>query len=118
MAPVIAFKANCTTEEEKEFLAAALFHIRQSSTGSLDGDIRKFSCEIHKCVLYRLVPLLCLSNFFSSDSLVVSLGLKSDLTEYKVPIKDLPKIVEKALGTSDVPEFEPIVRLMEGLYAK
>lgn len=58
LVPVVSLKADIGTQEDKEFLAAALFHIRQPSTGSLEGDIRKFSSEIDKCVLIFQYKLL------------------------------------------------------------
>lgn len=53
----------------------------------------------------------------NSIRLVEELGLKSALTEYKVPREDLPKIAEKALGTVPTdPLHERTVKLLESLY--
>jgi hypothetical protein len=48
--------------------------------------------------------------------LVDNLGLKSTLTEYKVPKEDAPKVAEQSLGGKDRPEFNEIVQLLEKLY--
>jgi alcohol dehydrogenase class IV len=96
LAPVVALKADIASQEDKEFVAAALFHLRQPSTGSVDGDVRKVASEI--------------------DGLVTRLGLKSNLTDYKVPIADLPKIAGGAIGGQDGPDFPKVVKLLEGLY--
>ena len=47
--------------------------------------------------------------------LVVGLGLKSDLDQYKVPREDVPKIAEKALG-GQTEIFGDVVQLLNGLY--
>jgi hypothetical protein len=48
--------------------------------------------------------------------LVDNLGLKSTLTEYKVPREDAPKVAEQSLGGKGRPEFNEIVQLLEKLY--
>lgn len=58
LAPVVALKADTASPEDKESLAEALFYLRQPSTGSVDGDIRKLSTLIHECVR----PLLVLAS--------------------------------------------------------
>ncbi|KAH9944707.1 iron-containing alcohol dehydrogenase [Amylocystis lapponica] len=98
LAPTVALKAEIASEEDKRWLSEALFYIREPSTGSVEGDIRKLSADI--------------------DSLVVSLGLKSNLEEYKVPRGDLPKIAELALGRKDDPAYEQVVKILEGIYTK
>jgi hypothetical protein len=45
---VVAFQAETASQEDKEALANALFYLREPSTGSVDGDIRKLSSMIHK----------------------------------------------------------------------
>lgn len=50
------------------------------------------------------------------NRLVVSLGLKSNLAEYNVPISDLPKIAGSAIGGTEGPDFPKVVKLLEGLY--
>jgi len=96
LAPVVALKADIASQEDKESIAAALFYLRKPSTGSVEGDVRKVASEI--------------------DGLVLSLGLKSNLAEYKVPIADLPKIASGAMGGNDGPDFPKVVKLLEGLY--
>ena len=49
-------------------------------------------------------------------SLVVELGLRSTLSEYKVPREDLPKIAELALGSRDDPTYPRVIQLLEGIY--
>ena len=41
LAPVVHLKASIASQEDKEWLSGALFHLRQPSTGSLDGDVHK-----------------------------------------------------------------------------
>ncbi len=50
LAPVVGLKAETASQEDKEALAAALFYLRQESTGSVDGDVRKLSSLIQQCV--------------------------------------------------------------------
>ncbi|KAI0318238.1 hypothetical protein OF83DRAFT_1117046 [Amylostereum chailletii] len=95
LSPTVRLKASTASQEDKEWLADALFYLREPSTGSVEGDVRKLADLI--------------------DGLVVSLGLKTDLDYYKVPRADVPGIAEKALGGK--PEgFEDVVALLEGLY--
>jgi alcohol dehydrogenase class IV len=96
LAPVVALKAEIASQEDKQSLAAALFYLRKPSTGSVEGDVLKVASEI--------------------DGLVVSLGLKSNLAEYNVPISDLPKIAGSAIGGTEGPDFPKVVKLLEGLY--
>ncbi|OJT15914.1 Alcohol dehydrogenase 2 [Trametes pubescens] len=96
LAPTVALQTELASEEDKEWLAGALFHLRQPSTGSIDGDIRKLSASI--------------------DSLVEGLGLRSTLTEYKVPRADVPDIAEQALGSKQNPVLPKVVALLEALY--
>lgn len=97
LAPVVDMKADVASEEDKKYLAEALFHLRVPSTGSVEGDIR------------RLASLI--------DELVNDLGLRSTLSEYKVPQVDIPDIAARALGSADDPIFERVVKLLEGRYA-
>ncbi|THH32300.1 hypothetical protein EUX98_g1897 [Antrodiella citrinella] len=96
LAPVIALKAAMSSDEDKEWLANTLFYLRIPSTGSQEGDIRKFSEAIYK--------------------LVSDLNLKCTLTEYKVPKEDLPTIAEQSIGTKEHPAYQDVVRLLEELY--
>ncbi|GBE81569.1 alcohol dehydrogenase IV [Sparassis latifolia] len=98
LAPTVALKAEIASAEDKEWLSGALFYLREPSTGTVDGDILKLSGLI--------------------DKLVVDLGLKSNLEEYKVPPADVPKIAELAVGSRDDPTYPKAVKLLEGLYPK
>ncbi|KAI0331178.1 iron-containing alcohol dehydrogenase [Cubamyces sp. BRFM 1775] len=97
LAPVVALKAEVASQEDKEWLAGALFHLRKPSTGSLEGDILQLSADIQK--------------------LVDDLGLHSTLAEYKVPREDLPQIAQLAVGAQDDPLLPKVVALLESLYA-
>lgn len=46
LAPVVVLKADIASQEDKESIAAALFYLRQPSTGSAEGDMRKLAAEI------------------------------------------------------------------------
>ncbi|EIW63198.1 iron-containing alcohol dehydrogenase [Trametes versicolor FP-101664 SS1] len=96
LAPTVALQTELASGEDKEWLSGALFHLRQPSTGSIDGDIRKLSAEIY--------------------SLVEGLGLRSTLTEYNVPRADLPEIAQLALGSKEDPAQPKVVALLEALY--
>ncbi|PCH43470.1 alcohol dehydrogenase IV [Wolfiporia cocos MD-104 SS10] len=102
LAPVVALKAQVATEEDKEWLAGALFHLREPSTGSLDSDVFKLSGLIIDRVASRLVA---------------ELGLTSTLKEYNVPRSDPPNIAERALGSRADSVYPRVVTLLEGLYA-
>ncbi|EPQ57494.1 iron-containing alcohol dehydrogenase [Gloeophyllum trabeum ATCC 11539] len=96
LAPTVALKAETASQEDKEWLAGALFHLRQPSTGSVEGDVLQLSKII--------------------DKLVVDLGLKSTLAQYKVPREDLPDIAERAMDGRSDPTFPKVVQLLEGIY--
>ncbi|KAL0956510.1 hypothetical protein HGRIS_002651 [Hohenbuehelia grisea] len=96
LAPTVKLKSRVASEEDKQFLAQTLFYLKESSTGSLDGDVLRLATRIHE--------------------LVVELGLESNLEEYKVPKTDLPKIAGQALGTNEDPTFDQVVQLLEALY--
>ncbi|KAI0081311.1 iron-containing alcohol dehydrogenase [Panus rudis PR-1116 ss-1] len=96
LAPVVALEAEILSQSDKDWLAGALFHLRQPTTGSVEGDIRKLSGLI--------------------QGLVDSLGLHSTLTEYKVPKEDLPDVAEKAVGSRDHPTFPQVVKVLESIY--
>ncbi|TFY64695.1 hypothetical protein EVG20_g5863 [Dentipellis fragilis] len=95
LSPVVRLKARIGSQEDKEWLSGALYHLRQPSTGSLDGDVLKLADLI--------------------EGLVNGLGLKSTLTEYSVPREDAPKIAEKALGGKTEIHGD-VVKVLEGLY--
>ncbi|OCH89003.1 iron-containing alcohol dehydrogenase [Obba rivulosa] len=96
LAPVVALKADTASDEDKEWLAGVLFYLRKPSTGSVTEDVRKLSKEI--------------------DQLVANLGLRSTLTEYKVPREDGSKIAALAVGSTSDPEYPRVVEILEELY--
>jgi len=96
LAPTVALQAEIGSQEDKEYLARALFYLRQPSTGSINGDVHQLSSLIAK--------------------LVEDLGLKSSPADYNVPLGDVPKIAELTLGSKDGPVFGKVVKLLEGLY--
>lgn len=49
--------------------------------------------------------------------LVIRLGLRSTLSEYKIPKDDLSSIASGALGKESDPELPKIVKLLEGIYS-
>ncbi|KAI0743394.1 alcohol dehydrogenase IV [Daedaleopsis nitida] len=83
LAPVVALKAEVASQEDKRWLANALYHIRKPSTGTVEGDVLALSLNIQR--------------------LVDDLGLHSTLSEYNVPREDIPRIAELALSTKDDP---------------
>ena len=46
LAPTVKLKAKVASEEDKQWLAGALHQLKQTSTGSLEGDVIKFSVLI------------------------------------------------------------------------
>lgn len=42
LAPTVRLKARTASEEDKEWLAGALYQLHQPSTGSLEGDVLRF----------------------------------------------------------------------------
>ncbi|KAI0344579.1 alcohol dehydrogenase IV [Trametopsis cervina] len=96
LAPVVAIKADAATDEEKKWLADALFYICRPSQGSEEKDILALSQAI--------------------DQLVADLGLRSTLAHYKVPKEDIESIAEKALGGKQDALFPRVVALLEKLY--
>ncbi|TFK22557.1 alcohol dehydrogenase IV [Coprinopsis marcescibilis] len=99
LAPTVAMKAEVGSKDDKEWLADALFYLREPSTGSLEGDVR------------RLATLI--------NNLVVELGLQTTLTEYKVPRDELESVAEGALGTQNQNyEVARVVQLLESIYTR
>ncbi|KAF9529394.1 alcohol dehydrogenase IV [Crepidotus variabilis] len=96
LAPTVLFEAEIAAPDHKQYLADALFYLREPSTGSVEGDIR------------RLAKLI--------NDLVISLGLQSSLAEYKVPKEDLPQIAGQALGRQDDPHHARVVKLLESIH--
>ncbi|KAJ6510287.1 alcohol dehydrogenase IV [Mycena vitilis] len=87
LSPVVAVQSRIASQEDKEYLADTLFYLRAPSTGSIDGDILKLSALI--------------------AGLVEQLGLKSTLSEYKVPREDFSTLAQ---GSEDVLE------VLNGIY--
>jgi len=87
LSPVVAIQSRVASKEDKEYLANTLFYLREPSTGSIEGDILKLSALI--------------------AGLVEQLGLKSTLSEYKVPKEDFAKLSQ---GDND------LVELLNGIY--
>jgi hypothetical protein len=48
LAPVVNLQAELAGQEDKEYLAEALFYLREPSTGTVDGDVRKLSSTINR----------------------------------------------------------------------
>lgn len=97
LAPTVAMKADLGSKRDKEDLADALFYLREPSTGSLEGDVRRLAVLINE--------------------LVIDLGLQTTLTDYNVPKEDLLSIAEGALATQNQKyEVGRIVGLLELLY--
>lgn len=96
LAPTVEFKSTHASQADKEALAAALFYLRQSSTGTVEGDVKLLSSLI--------------------DRLVQQLGLQSTLGEYNVPKSDLPSVAIGALGDENHPDLSSVVEFLEKLY--
>lgn len=82
LAPVVRLQARKANAEDKEWLASCLFHLRQPSTGSMEGDITKLGDLIEGYVLNLL------STNFSTLCLLLYLSLA--FVMYYVP-PDLTK---------------------------
>ncbi|KAF8844677.1 alcohol dehydrogenase IV [Paxillus ammoniavirescens] len=96
LAPVVLLKAEIASAEDKEALAEALFYLKEPSTGSVDGDVKRLGGMI--------------------DELVRSLGLHRTLASYNVPKANLPTIAKLALAGDD-PAYQPKVEaLLESIY--
>ncbi|KAH9034829.1 alcohol dehydrogenase IV [Lactarius pseudohatsudake] len=96
LAPTVRLKARIASEEDKQWLAGALYQLHQPTTGSLEGDV------------LRLGELI--------DGLVNDLGLKTTLDQYGVPQEDLPTVAERALGgKTDI--YGEVVSLLQGVYS-
>ncbi|KIK99324.1 hypothetical protein PAXRUDRAFT_822867 [Paxillus rubicundulus Ve08.2h10] len=96
LAPVVLLKAEIASAEDKAALAEALFYLKEPSTGSVDGDVKRLGGMI--------------------DELVRSLGLHRTLVSYNVPKANLPSIAKLALAGDD-PAYQPKVEaLLESIY--
>ena len=117
----MALQAEISVHEHKQYLAKALFYLNVPTSGSIDGDIRRLSTEIAKCVIIYLPPsaytvLICVVTL-RIYSLVESLGLKSYLETFNVPREDLPHIAGLALGNDSHKAYSRVVKILEDLYS-
>ncbi|KAF8558050.1 Dehydroquinate synthase-like protein [Imleria badia] len=98
LAPVVILKADIASPGDKAALAEALFYLREPTTGSVEGDVKRVGAKI--------------------DELVCGLGLHRTLALYNVPKADLPTIAKLALESlRDDPEHLPKVEaLLESIY--
>ncbi|KAF9033252.1 alcohol dehydrogenase IV [Hymenopellis radicata] len=94
LAPVVALQAEMQSDEHKEVLAKAIYHLHRDSTGTVEGDIQLLSTLIKE--------------------LVIELGLDSTLTEYNVPEKDFEEISRKLVGSDDA-MVGKVTELLRGL---
>jgi hypothetical protein len=60
LGPVVALKADVSSQEDKEDLSKAIFYLGQPSTGSIKGDILKLSEMINE---YVVAPALSVAHF-------------------------------------------------------
>ncbi|KAJ3508811.1 hypothetical protein NMY22_g16495 [Coprinellus aureogranulatus] len=96
LAPTVVMKAEVGSEDDKKWLADALFYLKESSTGSLEGDVLK---------LAQLIK-----------SLVVDLGLESNLATFNVSRDALESVAVGALGTQNQNyEVTRVVQLLESI---
>ncbi|KAF9244928.1 alcohol dehydrogenase IV [Melanogaster broomeanus] len=96
LASVVLLKADIGSEEDKVALAGALFYLKEPSTGSVVGDVKRLGTMI--------------------DELVHSLGLHRTLASYNVPRANLATIAKLALAGDD-PAYQPKVEaLLESIY--
>ncbi|KAI9572168.1 alcohol dehydrogenase IV [Boletus coccyginus] len=100
LASVIVLKADIASPEDKAALAEALFYLREPTTGSIEGDVKRLGSKI--------------------DELVRGLGLHRTLASYNVPRANLPTIAKLALeklAGYDPEEYQPKVEaLLESIY--
>lgn len=96
LAPVVNLQAEIASQEDKEYLAEALFYLREPSTGTVDGDVRKLSHLI--------------------NSLVQELGLQKTLSQYGVPTTDIEQIAIRTVGQEDEELLSKVKILLESIY--
>lgn len=53
---MVNLQAELASQEDKEYLAEALFYLREPSTGTVDGDVRKLSTMINRQVFSGNCP--------------------------------------------------------------
>ncbi|KAG1867345.1 alcohol dehydrogenase IV [Suillus subluteus] len=96
LAPVVNLQAEIASQEDKEYLAEALLYLREPSTGSVDGDVRKLSSMI--------------------TSLVQELGLQRTLSQYGVPTTNIEQIAIRAVGQEDEELLSKVKIVLESIY--
>ncbi|KAG2345605.1 alcohol dehydrogenase IV [Suillus weaverae] len=96
LAPVVNLQAEIASQEDKEYLAEALFYLREPSTGSVDGDVRKLSHMI--------------------ASLVQKLGLQRTLSQYGVLTADIEQIAVRAVGQEDEELLSKVKIILESIH--
>lgn len=84
--------------------------------GMSEKSLLKLMGTVFRSFYQTVILYLIKLRAFIMIRLVTRLGLKSNLTDYKVPVADLPKIAGGALGTQDGPDFLKVVKILEGLY--
>lgn len=53
---MVKLKADIASPEDKEALAEALFYLREPTTGSVEGDVKRLGSMIDEYVEYILFP--------------------------------------------------------------
>lgn len=96
LAPVVNLQAEIASQEDKEYLAEALLYLRQPSTGTVDGDVRKLSYMI--------------------ASLVQELGLQRTLSQYGVPTADIEQIAVRSVGQEEEELLSKVKSILESIY--
>lgn len=96
LAPVVNLQAEIASQEDKEYLAEALLYLREPSTGTVDGDVRKLSYMI--------------------TSLVQELGLQRTLSQYGVTTADIEQIAIRAVGQENEELLSKVKTVLESIY--
>lgn len=96
LAAVVNLQAEIASQEDKEYLAETLLYLREPSTGTVDGDVRKLSSMI--------------------TSLVQGLGLEKTLSQYGVPTTDIEQIAIRAVGQENQELFSKVKVILESIY--
>ncbi|KAE9411389.1 iron-containing alcohol dehydrogenase [Gymnopus androsaceus JB14] len=91
LSAVVELMAETGTQQDKEYLAQALFFLHKPSTGTVEGDVKALSAYIKES------------------------GPRRNLAG-KVPKEDIPTIAKNALGSDTHPTFPHAVKLLESLY--
>lgn len=106
-------KAEVGSEDDKKWLAEALFYLREPSTGSLEGDVLKLA----QLIKSQVVPGIPYNDFtYLHNSLVIGLGLETNLSNYNVPRDALESVAVGALGTQNQNyETARVVQLLESI---